>query len=124
MLCPSRQLSSQWTPDFPEMTGQIAVEVQRSRITRKPSSSPKSQDRVELPSPPPGPLVRHQNKTRDWKASLTWSMVSVMPHVEEAHTDGRLLHGDSDEVVCDIHDKDVLSETAGGFPVLVGLDSY
>lgn len=120
MFCPSRQLLSQWPPGFPEVTGQTEVEAQRGRISRKPFPSPKSQDRAELAPP----KVRHQSKTRDWKADLTWAMVSIMPQVEEAHAGGRLLHGDGDEVGCDVCDKDVLDETAGRFPVLAGLDSY
>lgn len=119
MLCPSGQLLSQWLPGFSVLTGQTEVEIQRGRISRKPFPSPKSQDRAEL-----APQVRHQSQSRDWKAGLTWAMISIMPQVEAAHTGGRLLHGDSDEVGCDICYKDVLDETAGRFPVLADLDSY
>lgn len=101
------------------MTGQTEVEAQRGRISRKPFPSPKSQDRAEL-----APQVRHQKQNQRLEAGLTWAMVSIMPQVEEAHAGGRLLHSDSDEVGCDIRDKDVLDETAGRFPVLAGLDSY
>ena len=45
-----------------------------------------------------------------------------MSQVEEAHTGGRLLHRNGDEVGGDVGDKDVLDEAAGGFPVLAGLD--
>lgn len=47
-----------------------------------------------------------------------------MSQVEEAHTGGRLLHRNGDEVGGDIGDEDVLDEAAGGFPVLAGLDGH